>query len=81
MAMSEAFQRLNLESWRWFRTGKSSRFAPATWYVAGTTAQQEHKVLSGMARRGLAARVRRGLYLLPAVLPLGGRWSPGERWR
>ena len=46
--------------------------------LLGTTAQQEHKVLSGMARIGLAARVRRGLYLLPAVLPLGGRWSPGE---
>ena len=48
--------------------------------LLGTTAQQEHKVLSGMARSGLAARVRRGLYLLPAVLPLGGRWSPGEAW-
>jgi predicted transcriptional regulator of viral defense system len=46
--------------------------------LLGTTTQQEHKVLSGMARSGLAARVRRGLYLLPAVLPLGGRWSPGE---
>ena len=42
------------------------------------TVEQERKVLSRMARRGLAARVRRGLYLLPAVLPLGGRWSPGE---
>jgi predicted transcriptional regulator of viral defense system len=46
--------------------------------LLGTTTQQEHKVLSGMARSGLAARVRRGFYLLPAVLPLGGRWSPGE---
>jgi predicted transcriptional regulator of viral defense system len=42
------------------------------------TPEQERKVLSRMARRGLAARVRRGLYLLPPVLPLGGRWSPGE---
>ncbi len=46
--------------------------------LLGVTAQQERKVLSGLARRGLAARVRRGLYLLPPVLPLGGRWSPGE---
>jgi len=46
--------------------------------LLGTTAEQERKVLSGMARRGLAARVRRGLYLFPEVLPLGGRWSPGE---
>ncbi len=46
--------------------------------LLGITAEQERKVLSGMARSGLAARVRRGLYLLPPVLPLGGRWSPGE---
>jgi predicted transcriptional regulator of viral defense system len=46
--------------------------------LLGTTPEQERKVLSRMARRGLAARVRRGLYLLPTVLPLGGRWSPGE---
>jgi predicted transcriptional regulator of viral defense system len=46
--------------------------------VLNISAEQERKVLSGMARRGLAARVRRGLYLMPPVLPLGGRWSPGE---
>ena len=46
--------------------------------LLGVTAEQERKVLSGMARRGLAARVRRGLYLLPPALPIGGRWSPGE---
>ncbi len=46
--------------------------------LLGLTAEQERKVLSGMARRGLAARVRRGLYLLPTVLPLGGCWSPSE---
>ena len=42
------------------------------------TAEQERKVLSRMAKRRLAARVRRGLYLVPPVLPLGGEWSPGE---
>ncbi len=46
--------------------------------LLGVTAQQERKVLSSMARKGLAARVRRGLYLFPSVLPMGGRWSPGE---
>jgi predicted transcriptional regulator of viral defense system len=46
--------------------------------LLGASPEQERKVLSGMARRGLAARVRRGLYLLPPVLPIGGRWSPGE---
>lgn len=46
--------------------------------LLNVSAEQERKVLSGMARRGIAARVRRGLYLMPPVLPLGGRWSPGE---
>ena len=56
---------------RQIRTGDLPR-------LLGITTEQERKVLSGMARKGLAARVRRGLYLLPPVLPLGGRWSPGE---
>lgn len=42
------------------------------------TPEQERKVLSRLARKGLIARVRRGLYLVPARLPVGGRWSPGE---
>lgn len=46
--------------------------------LLGISAEQERKVVSRMNRRGLAARVRRGLYLVPKVLPLGGRWSPGE---
>lgn len=46
--------------------------------LLGVTTEQERKTLSGMARRGLAARVRRGFYLLPEALPVGGKWSPGE---
>lgn len=42
------------------------------------TPEQERKVLSRLARKGLIARVRRGLYLAPSRLPLGGRWNPGE---
>ncbi|MFO0840892.1 MAG: DUF6088 family protein [Gemmataceae bacterium] len=42
------------------------------------TPEQERKVLSRLARKGLIVRVRRGLYLAPPTLPLGGRWSPGE---
>ncbi len=44
----------------------------------GWTAEQERKLLSRLARKGLIARIRRGLYLVPARLPLGGKWSPGE---
>ncbi len=39
---------------------------------------QERTVLSRLARKGVIARVRRGLYLVPSRLPPGGRWSPGE---
>ena len=42
------------------------------------TPQQERKVLSQLARKGFIARIRRGLYLAPSRLPVGGRWNPGE---
>lgn len=42
------------------------------------TAQQERELLSRAARKNLLVRVRRGLYLVPPRLPLGGRWSPSE---
>ena len=44
----------------------------------GWTAAQERSVVSRMARKGLVARVRPGLYLVPPRLPPGGRWSPGQ---
>src|SRR5262245_56951496 len=44
----------------------------------GWTAAQERRVVSRMARKGMIARVRPGLYLVPPRLPPGGRWSPGE---
>jgi len=42
------------------------------------TLKQERELLSRLARAGMIAQVRRGLYLVPERLPLGGRWSPGE---
>ncbi|MBI4560622.1 MAG: hypothetical protein HY724_01155 [Candidatus Rokubacteria bacterium] len=39
---------------------------------------QEREIFRRMARGGLIARVRRGLYLVPQQLPLGGSWSPDE---
>ena len=44
----------------------------------GVSPQQERELLSRLARQGLIARVRRGLYLVPDRLPAGGTWSPGE---
>jgi predicted transcriptional regulator of viral defense system len=40
--------------------------------------RQEQNLLSRMNRRGIIAQVRRGLYLVPARLPLGGVWTPDE---
>jgi len=42
------------------------------------TAKQERELLGRMARAGIIARVRRGLYLIPPRLPLGGAWSPDQ---
>jgi predicted transcriptional regulator of viral defense system len=42
------------------------------------SAKQEQNLLSRMNQRGMIAQVRRGLYLVPAKLPLGGIWTPDE---
>jgi predicted transcriptional regulator of viral defense system len=42
------------------------------------TRVQERELFRRMARGRLIARVRRGLYLVPPQLPLGGAWSPNE---
>jgi predicted transcriptional regulator of viral defense system len=42
------------------------------------SADQERELFQRMASGGLIARVRRGLYLVPPHLPLGGSWSPDE---
>jgi predicted transcriptional regulator of viral defense system len=42
------------------------------------TPSQERKLLSRLARQGLLTRVKRGQYILPAKLPPGERWNPGE---
>jgi predicted transcriptional regulator of viral defense system len=42
------------------------------------TRLQERELWRRMARGGLVARVRPGLYLVPSQLPLGGSWTPDE---
>ncbi len=44
----------------------------------GITAKQERELYNRLARAGLIAQVRRGLYLVPRALPLGGAWTPDE---
>ena len=42
------------------------------------TGKQVDELLSRLTRAGLIVRVKKGLYLVPERLPLGGKWSPGE---
>ena len=42
------------------------------------TVEQERKILSRLARGGTIIRLKRGVYLVPQQLPLGGVWNPGE---
>lgn len=42
------------------------------------SADRERNLLSRLAKAGWIARVKRGLYLVPPRLPLGGSWSPTE---
>jgi predicted transcriptional regulator of viral defense system len=42
------------------------------------SAIQERKLYSRLSGAGMIAQVRRGLYLIPSRLPLGGMWTPDE---
>lgn len=42
------------------------------------SSKQERELLSRLAKAGLIAQIRRGLYLVPPRLPLGGTWNPSE---
>ena len=44
----------------------------------GISGKQERELLNRLAKAGMIAQVRRGLYLVPPQLPLGGSWSPDE---
>ncbi len=56
------------------RTAKTGELADAL----RITSKQERELFSRMARAGMIAKVRNGLYLFPAKLPLGGVWTPDE---
>lgn len=40
--------------------------------------QQESKLFTRLSKERMIAQVRRGLYLIPQRLPLGGSWAPSE---
>jgi len=65
---------LSLAQMRDLRTMRVGQLASAL----RITAKQERELLSRMARSGMIANVRKGLYLFPPKLPLGGIWTPDE---
>ncbi len=65
------FGLMQMRGQRTVRTGELVR-------PMGITPQQEGELLRRLARGRLVARVRRGLYLVPSRLPVGGSWSPDE---
>jgi predicted transcriptional regulator of viral defense system len=67
----QLFAYAQLRKLRELRTGDLTR-------PLGITPKQERELYSRLARGGLIARVRRGRYLVPRELPLGGAWTPDE---
>jgi len=63
------FAYAQMRGWQTVRTGQL--LAPL-----GLTRSQERELFRRLARGRLITRVRRGLYLVPPRLPLGGLWSP-----
>lgn len=44
----------------------------------GISRKQESKLFTRLSKGRMIAQVRRGLYLIPQRLPLGGSWAPSE---
>lgn len=59
-------------------TGRSTVHSGDLLIPLQLTPISERKLLSRLTKAGWITRVRRGLYLVPSRLPLGGKWSPGE---
>lgn len=66
-----------LFAWTQLRRKRTVRTGEAAAEL-GLTPDQEKELFRRLARGGLIARVRRGLYLVPDRLPLGATWSPDE---
>lgn len=67
----KAFAYIQLRNLQALRTGDLCR-------ALGITGKQERELFTRLDRGRLIAQVRRGLYLVPPRLPLGGAWSPDE---
>jgi predicted transcriptional regulator of viral defense system len=67
----QLFAYAQMRGLRTLRTGDLTK-------AVGISPRQESKLFTRLSNAGMIAQVRRGLYLVPERLPLGGRWSPDE---
>lgn len=68
---TQFFAYAQMRKMRTVRTGELVR-------PLGLSPLQERELFRRLSRGRLIARVRRGLYLVPSRLPLGGAWTPDE---
>lgn len=67
----QLFAYAQMRGLRTLRTGDLIR-------ALGISAKQESKLFTRLSQGRMIAQVRRGLYLIPQRLPLGGSWAPSE---
>lgn len=67
----QLFAYAQMRGLRTLRTGDLTK-------ALGISAKQESKLFTRLSKGRMIAQVRRGLYLVPDRLPLGGGWSPDE---
>ena len=67
----QLFAYAQMRGLRTLRTGDLTK-------TLGISAKQESKLFTRLSKGRMITQVRRGLYLVPERLPLGGGWSPDE---
>jgi predicted transcriptional regulator of viral defense system len=67
----QLFAYAQMRGLRTLRTGDLTK-------ALGISATQESKLFTRLSKGRMIAQVRRGLYLIPQRLPLGGSWAPSE---
>lgn len=67
----QLFAFVQMRSKRTLRTGELLNFLQIT-------SKQERELLDRLNTFGIISQVRRGLYLVPEKLPLGGKWNPTD---
>lgn len=67
----QLFAYAQMRGWRTVKTGDLTK-------ALGISRVQEKKLFTRLSKGRMIAQARRGLYLIPQRLPLGGSWAPSE---